>query len=443
MDSELGTTAHGGPGAVTHGGGSGGRAPGGRPVTLALVGAGNRGQTYASWVRAHPGRARLTAVADPDPLRRARVAGDGVREFSDWTELLASGERIADAVILATQDRLHAEPAVALAEAGYDLLMEKPLAPTEEECRRIVEAVTRAGVLFAVCHVMRYTPYTDLVKQVVDGGTLGEIMSVEHLEPVGWWHAAHSYVRGPWRSERLASPMLLAKSCHDLDWLAYVTGRRIERVSSFGSLGHFRPERRPAKAADRCLDCSIEPECPYSAPRLYLGTLAERGPIWPVSVITGGSDETAVIEALRTGPYGRCVYACDNDVVDHQVLAMELSGGVTATFTMTAFTEQTHRQTRIFGTHGCLTGDGERVRVVDFRDGSTEVIEAGGTGGSTAADDHGGGDSGLMDAFVRALADGDPAHVRSGPADSLDSHLAVFAAERARHTGTVVTVPEQ
>lgn len=416
------------------------------PVSLAFVGAGDRGRTYASWAAANPQRARIVAVADPLPERRARIGGPGVREFTDWTELL--GERIADAVIVATQDRLHAEPAVALAEAGYHLLVEKPLAPTEEECRRIVESVTKAGVLFAVCHVLRYTPYTDLVKRAVDSGVLGEVMSVEHLEPVGWWHAAHSYVRGPWRSERLASPMLLAKSCHDLDWLGYVTGRRIAKVSSFGSLGHFRADRRPEGAADRCLDCSIEPGCPYSAPRLYLSTLRDRGPIWPVSVVTDGADEAAVIEALRTGPYGRCVYACDNDVVDHQVLAMELSGGVTATFTMTAFSEQTHRQTRIFGTHGCLTGDGERVTIVDFRQGgrreeSSVATVAGSVAGSNAADGHGGGDAGLMDAFVRAVRTGDPAHLRSGPAESLGGHLAVFAAERARHTGTVVTVPEK
>ncbi|MEV0587840.1 Gfo/Idh/MocA family oxidoreductase [Nonomuraea sp. NPDC050310] len=403
-----------------------------RTVTLAVAGAGNRGQTYASWIARHPERATLTAVADPDPARRAKLAGPGVREFGDWRELLE--ERVADAVVLSTQDRLHVEPAIALARAGYALLMEKPLAPTEEECRRIVEAVSETGVLFAVCHVLRYTPYTALVKQVVDSGVLGAIMSVEHLEPVGWWHHAHSYVRGPWRREDLASPMLLAKSSHDLDWLAYVTGLRIERVSSFGSLGHFRPERRPAEAADRCLDCPIEPSCPYSAPRLYLG----RGYDWPTSLL--GSTEAQVMESLRTGPYGRCVYDCDNDVVDHQVLAMELTGGATATFTMTAFTEQTHRQTRIFGTHGRLAGDGESVEVLDFRDSRT-TRHTTGNSGSNAGDGHGGGDDGVMDAFVSALATGDRTHVRSDHTESLHSHLAVFAAERARHSGTVVTVP--
>ncbi|MFG1804731.1 Gfo/Idh/MocA family protein [Micromonospora carbonacea] len=415
-----------------------------RPVRVALAGAGNRGQTYARWVAANPARARLVAVADPRPHQRGLItaAHPGAAEFADWRDLLAADPAV-DAVVVATQDRMHVEPAVAFAKAGRHLLVEKPLAPTADECREIVDAVRATGVLFAVCHVLRYTPYTDLVKRVVDSGALGEIVSVQHLEPVGWWHYAHSYVRGPWRREELATPMLLAKSSHDLDWLGYVTGRRIERVASFGGLRHFRPDQAPAGAAARCLDCPVEPGCPYSAPKLYLPVLREHGPIWPVSVVTDGTDEAALVEALRTGPYGRCVYSGDNDVVDHQVVAMELTGGVTATFTMAAFTEQTHRQTQLFGTHGCLSGDGERVRVHDFRTDRIEVLDAGTVGGSTAADDHGGGDTGLMDAFVRAVATGDRHHIRSGLDETLASHLAAFAAETARHTGTVVTVPAQ
>ncbi|WP_158370888.1 Gfo/Idh/MocA family protein [Cellulosimicrobium cellulans] len=407
------------------------------PVTVALVGAGNRGQTYLSWAREHPGRARLVAVADPQRHRRDLVAaGDpGVAHYADWRDLAAQG-RVADMVVIATQDRDHAEPAEAFAALGYAVLLEKPIAPTEADCRRIVAAIERAGVLFGVCHVLRYTPYTDLVKEVVDSGVLGRVVDVQHLEPVGWWHMAHSYVRGPWRREDESAPMLLAKSCHDVDWIRYVTGLRVESVSSFGSLTEFRPENRPAGAADRCLDCALEPTCPYSAPRLYLGTLRADGPVWPVTVVTPRTDEQGVVDALRTGPYGRCVWDCDNDVVDHQVVAMRLEGGAAATFTMTAFSEQTHRQTRVFGTHGSLEGDGERVRVVDFRDNTVRVLDTG-TAGSNAADGHGGGDAGLMDAFTAAVATGDRTWVRSGAAESLDSHLVVFAAEQARRTGQV------
>ncbi|MFB6989502.1 Gfo/Idh/MocA family protein [Streptomyces sp. NPDC056178] len=408
-----------------------------RPVRVALVGAGNRGLTYAAWIKAHPERARLVAVADPRPA--ARAAAGAELEFDDWRPLV-EGDAIADAVIVATQDRNHVEPVLALARAGYAILAEKPLAPSEAETRTLIEGVEKAGVLFAVCHVLRYTPYTDLVKEVVGSGVLGELVSVEHLEPVGWWHYAHSYVRGPWRSELASSPMLLAKSCHDLDWISYVTGERIEQVASFGGLKHFRPENAPAGAAERCLDCAAEDGCPYSALKLYVPTLREHGSVWPVTHVTDSTDETELLTALREGPYGLCAYRVDNDVVDHQVLAMQLSGGMTATFTMVAFTEQTDRQTRIFGSHGWLRGDGKRVTVHDFRTDEVTVHEVD-TSGSNAAEGHGGGDTALVDAFVHAVATGDPAAVRSGTKATLGSHLAAFAAERARLTGSVQSVP--
>ncbi|MFB7209197.1 Gfo/Idh/MocA family protein [Streptomyces sp. NPDC056255] len=408
-----------------------------RPVRVALVGAGNRGLTYAAWIKAHPERARLVAVADPRPA--ARAAAGAELEFDDWRPLV-EGDAIADAVIVATQDRNHVEPILALARAGYAILAEKPLAPSEAETRTLIEGVEKAGVLFAVCHVLRYTPYTDLVKEVVGSGVLGELVSVEHLEPVGWWHYAHSYVRGPWRSEQASSPMLLAKSCHDLDWISYVTGERIEQVASFGGLKHFRPENAPAGAAERCLDCAVEDGCPYSALKLYVPTLREHGSVWPVTHVTDSTDETELLTALREGPYGLCAYRVDNDVVDHQVLAMQLSGGMTATFTMVAFTEQTDRQTRIFGSHGWLRGDGKRVTVHDFRTDEVTIHEVD-TSGSNAAEGHGGGDTALVDAFVHAVATGDPAAVRSGTKATLGSHLAAFAAERARLTGSVQSVP--
>ena len=413
------------------------------PVTLAVVGAGNRGTAHGDWALANPDRARVVAVSEPRRPRRDRFAarhGLGPEaSFADWRELAARG-RVADAALVCTQDAMHVEPAVALAEAGYHLLLEKPMATTEAGCRRVVEAVERAGVLLSVCHVLRYTPYTAVVKAVVDAGRLGQVVSAQHLEPVGFLHQAHSYVRGPWRREETASFMLLAKSCHDLDWLQYVVGRPIRRVSSFGGLAHFRPEHRPAGAADRCLDCPVEPACPYSAVRFYTRCLAERGPGWPLDAVVDDYTEADLLAALRSGPYGRCVYGTDNDVVDHQVVAMEFDGGATGTFTMTGFNAGGHRRTRLFGTHGELDGDGETVRVFDFLTQRTEVLSASPPGDPTAGGGHGGGDWGLMDAFVGAVATGDRSLVRSGPRESLSAHLAVFAAERARHAGAVVTV---
>jgi predicted dehydrogenase len=246
-------------------------------------------------------------------------------------------------------------------------------------------------------------------------------------------------VRGNWRRGDLASFMLLAKSGHDIDWLRHVVGKPIERVSSFGSLRHFRPESRPAGAADRCLSCAVEPDCPYSAPRLYLGMVRDGRTSWPVNVLTDDVTEAGVTAALRDGPYGRCVYDCDNDVVDHQVVAMEFGDGVTATFTMTGFTPSADRRTQLFGTRGFLDGDGTTVRIHDFVTDEETVVEVP-SDGHTAAASHGGGDAGLMSAFTTAVATGDESHILSGPAESLESHLAVFAAERARLSGTVERV---
>ncbi|MGH3663479.1 MAG: Gfo/Idh/MocA family protein [Micromonosporaceae bacterium] len=448
-------------------------------VTLAVVGAGDRGFDYAGWALRHPDRARVVAVAEPRTVRRERFSAahrlPAEHVFRDWRELAAAG-RVADAVVIATPDAVHLKPALAFAELGYHILLEKPIAPTEPECRQIVAGIERAGVLFAVGHVLRYTAYTKALKAVVDSGRLGAIISVQHLEPVGFWHHAHSFVRGNWRNEAEASFMLLAKSCHDLDWLQHVMGRPIRRVSSFGGLAHFTAANRPAGAADRCLDCGVEPDCAYSAKRFYFDRLRSGEHGWPLQVIVDEPTEQAVTDALRVGPYGRCVYACDNDVVDHQVVALEFDGGATATFTMTAFTEAgLQRHTRIFGTYGELTGDGRTISVHDFRTQTTDTIDTAATpagsvdqgisscrrgvsgnqsldqhedrGGSSSdehgdADDdgHGGGDAALMDAFINAVASGDASHIRSGPAETLNSHLAVFAAERARLDGTVITV---
>lgn len=409
----------------------------GPPLRLLLVGAGSRGTTYAAYATT-TGRAQVVAVAEPDPARAtaARERHRGAEVFDDWRTLAEQAPE-ADAVLITTQDAEHVEPAVRFAELGYHILLEKPMATSEEDARRISDAVAKAGVMLAVCHVLRYTPYTRGVKAIVDSGRLGDIVSVEHLEPVGWWHQAHSYVRGNWRREDQASPMLLAKSSHDLDWISYIIGAPVRKVSSFGSLMHFRSENRPAEAADNCLDCPVESTCPYSAKRLYLGCLGDPDrERWPLNAVTDARTPDGIERALREGPYGRCVYACDNDVVDHQVVNLEYQGGATASFTMTAFTPFTHRKTRIFGTRGSLDGDGVHATVTDFVTGREETLLLG-VDGPDAGSGHGGGDERLVDAFLDALTSGNPAHILSDPATSLESHLVAWAAERARRTDTV------
>ncbi|MEE6262886.1 Gfo/Idh/MocA family protein [Plantactinospora sonchi] len=410
-------------------------------VRLVVAGAGLRGLGYARHAVAS-GRARVTAVAEPDPSRRAQFAAEfGVppeHVYADWRDLAAAG-RVGDAVVIATQDQMHTEPTIAFAELGYHILLEKPMATTEAEAVRIAAAVEKADVIFAVCHVMRYTPYSKALKEVLDDGVIGRLVSVQHLEPIGWWHYAHSFVRGNWSNSHTSGPLLLTKSCHDIDWLLHLFGSAPTQVSSFGGLSHFRADQRPEGATSTCLNCPVEASCPYSAPRLYLSCLGDpEREFWPLSAVTTDHTPAGVEAALRTGPYGRCVYTSTNDVVDHQVVTMSFADGATCSFTLTAFTPMSGRHTRLFGTHGSIEGDSSALHITDFRTDRRWTVDTGAGAGSTAAEGHHGGDAAMTDTFLAAVAEGNSSLIPSDAASSLLSHRVVWAAEHARNTGNVV-----
>ncbi|CAM3702674.1 Gfo/Idh/MocA family oxidoreductase [Nocardiopsis rhodophaea] len=411
------------------------------PVRVMIVGAGSRGGGYARWIKNNPEVAQVVAVAEPRPEYREPLA-DALglppeARFDGW-RAAAALPRMADVALVCTLDDAHLEPSVAFADLGYHLLVEKPLAQTQRDCETIVAAARRNSVLLGVCHVLRYAHYTRMLREIIGSGAIGEIVSVDHVEPVGFWHHAHSYVRGNWRREADTAPMLLAKSCHDLDWLRYIIGRDAVAVSSFGTLKHFRPQDAPPGAGERCVSCAVEPDCPYSALRIYHRFLNRGRTGWPLDVLTPAPTPETIDAALRDGPYGRCVYHCDNDVVDHQVVALEFTGGVTATFTMTAFTKAGPRRTAIYGTRGELACDGERITHYDFLTDTTEVIDVAAGNSGMIDTGHGGGDAGLLGSFLPAVAAGDPDLVVTSGQDALRSHLMVFAAEQARHEGRVV-----
>jgi len=333
------------------------------------------------------------------------------------------------------------------ASKGYHILLEKPMAVTAQDCRRIVEAAKAANVILAVGHVLRYTPYMQKMKQLIDSGAIGEVVNVQHLEPIGNWHFAHSYVRGAWRREDESTFMLMAKCCHDIDLIRYIMGKSCNRVSSFGSLTHFRKEKKPAGAgeATRCVDCVLQDQCPYSAKTIYQSRAESDYFGWPVSTIIDGEPSVAAVhQALEEGPYGRCVWECDNDVADHQVVCMEFEGGASATLTTTAFTEAIcQRQTRVFGSLGELQGDGDRcIRHFDFRTQKATVHETEGAPAGSGLTGHNGADYHLIASFIRSVGTLDPTAVLSGPDETLESHLIVFAAEAARRAGVVVSVSD-
>lgn len=416
------------------------------PVKLIIIGAGGRGTGYATFAENVPERAKIVAVAEPRDFFRNNI-GDihNIPEeyrFRCWSEV-AKRPKFADAVIICTQDAMHEEPAIAFARLGYNIMLEKPMAPTPEACRNIVKEIKKADVIFAVCHVMRYTVFTKKLKEILNAGRIGKIVSIQHLEPVADWHQAHSFVRGNWRNENESSFMLLAKSCHDVDWLRYIMDVPCHRTQSFGFLNHFKRENQPVGAADRCTDCpaGIEAMCSFSALKIYLRDRIFKGlKGWPTDVITNDLTEEGVLKALREGPYGRCVFACDNDVVDNQVVNLEFEGERTASMTMTAFCNETGRQTRIFGTRGSIIADNQYIHVMDFLTGEKETVDTELKNDGGILSGHGGGDGGIMDAFIHAVATNDRSAILSGVDETLESHLMVFAAEESRRKNQVMEV---
>ena len=412
-----------------------------RPITVAVMGAGARGRTYARYAKLFPHAMKIVAVSDINRQRRLAMADtygvEGNRCYGDFHEMLAAG-RIADAMIIALPDNLHCEPAMEAMAQGYDLLLEKPMAQTEQECLNLLKRQRETGAVVGVCHVLRYAPYFRALKAAIDDGLAGEVVSVQHMEPIEYAHMAHSYVRGNWHSAKATTPIILAKSCHDLDIIKWFLGRRCEAVSAEGSLIHFRRENAPQGAPARCTDgCPHEATCPYSAIDIY----ARRHKHMYVFDLPSGYTSEDVLAKLRTTDYGRCVYKCGNDQCDHYVANLRFEGGVTAAFSMEAFTPWGGRRTRIMGTRGFIEGDGTKFTVYDFRTDrqrvwAKKVSEIAAYKGSG----HGGGDLALVRDFLKAVDAHDESLLSSSLAASVESHVMGFACERSRLSGTKVPV---
>jgi len=306
------------------------------------------------------------------------------------------------------------------------------VAQTWQECGEILELATREERIVAVCHVLRYTPYFRQLRHVISSGLIGDVVSMQHLEPVEHIHMSHSFVRGNWRNSRESNPMILSKSCHDLDILRWLVAKPCRRLSSFGSLNLFREARAPEGAPARCTDgCPAEENCPFSALKIYLRRKTYLGHLR----IEDRSDRS-ILEALKIGPYGRCVFRCDNDVVDHQVTNLEFEEGVTVAFSMEGLTSYAGRRTRVMGTKGDIVGDETILDVHLFNERRRERWDV--RKHAQVASGHGGGDDGLVRDFVQAVSRRDPALLTSTLAASMESHLMGFMAEESRLAGGAV-----
>ncbi|MBM4161817.1 MAG: Gfo/Idh/MocA family oxidoreductase [Ignavibacteria bacterium] len=409
-----------------------------RPITAVVLGAGSRGNVYAGYSQRFPDELKIVGVAEPIELRRKRFSEKyQIPEKYQWVtwEHALQIPKFADVLIITTPDHLHYGPAMDGLPLGYDLLLEKPIAQTWSQCKEIFQLADKNKRVVAICHVLRYSPYFRKMKEVASSGVLGDIVSIQHLEPVEHIHMSHSFVRGNWRNTKESNPMILAKSCHDLDVLRWVVGKPCVRVSSFGSLKHFRRENAPPGSTLRCTGgCAVESVCPFSALKIYY-----RNRTWlhHFDLPLEGDQGPAIMKHLQEGPYGRCVYHCDNDVVDHQVTLFEFENEVTAAFSMEALTSYAGRRTRIMGTAGDVVGDEKTLTVFEFKTREQTVWDA-----SQARQElqsgHGGGDYGLVHDFVRAVGRKDYKLMATAIQESMESHLMAFKAEESRLSGKTV-----
>lgn len=399
-----------------------------RKLKAIVLGAGYRGRAYAAYAAAHPDQLEIVGVADPD---QAEVIS-APKYWKDWRECLAEKPE-ADIVMITMPDALHHEPAIMALEAGYHLLLEKPISPTEQECREVIDCALRMKRLVIIGHVLRYTAYFAHIKALIDSGELGEVVSIAHQESAGFWKVAHSYVRGNWANSKKSSPIILAKCSHDLDlFVWWMGGKKCKKVSSFGSIKLFRKEMMPKGAASRCVDCppSIEKRCVWSARNMYCAHDE-------LKYLFADHSDAAMARLIEETEYGKCVYSSDNNVPDHQTVTMEFEGGATVSHVMTGFTHQNIRTTRIALTRGEIIGDGENLDVTRFDGNSVE------TGVPTNyripnPSRHGGGDFNLVAEMIRILRRNDADEIRETTAEALQSHLICFAAEKSRLSGGAI-----
>lgn len=406
-------------------------------MNVVLIGAGQRGRVYADYL-AKEKNIRIAAVAEPDRARRQRAAAElGIAEdrcFATAQELWEQG-KIADVAIITSMDRNHYAQTMAALELGYHILLEKPISPDPWECMMIQRRAHECGRKIVVCHVLRYTNFFMAIRKILDSGELGRVVTIQHAENVGNFHMAHSFVRGNWRNSDETSPIIMQKSCHDMDILVWLAGSEAKKIASFGSLSYFHKGNAPRGSAERCLECPAAPECRFDARKAYLPMAGQ----WPATVLGEDQTEAGLLNALKTGPYGRCVFRCDNNVCDHQVTVIEFKNGVTASFHLSGLTNKMHRTIKVMCEHGEIEGDdGENILRVSYYASNPhytarqELLHI-----SSEEGGHGGGDYGLMREFLSALQDPHKGS-RSSIDQSVESHIMAYAAERARVTGQVV-----
>lgn len=413
-----------------------------KKIKVAIIGYGNRGMIYGSFIQERMDQFQVVAVVEFIKDKLAKAKNDfnlNDNQLYQDADAFFKDKLKVDLLIVSSMDKYHYLQTVTALNQNMNVLLEKPIALTLNECNTIADLAKQKKKYVVVCHVLRYSSFYCKIKELIENGRVGEVVHINQAENVGYWHQAHSYVRGNWRKKEETGPMILAKCSHDLDILYWLINKPCVRLSSFGSLKHFKKENQPKGAASRCFDCIKKEDCPFNCYNFYL----KDGREWARQLVGDDLSDENIKVFLKTSDYGKCVYECDNDVVDHQVVNMEFEGNVTASLSMEAFSRYCYREIHVYGTKGDITGDFEK-RIITLNDyiNGQEVIDL-----NEITDDfsgHGGGDKVMFFEFVDLLVNKRKAKNLTLIEDSIMSHVMAFASEKSRlNKGEVVEIEQK
>lgn len=407
------------------------------PTPIVAIGVGNRMLKYLTYVEQHPERVQLVAIVEPDDIRRQQVADKFKLPkeacFKSYEDFFKT-DSTAEAAFICTPEKDHFKPCISALKKNMHVLLEKPAAQNIDQLKEIRDLSARTGKEVIICHILRYHPCFLKIKELIKSGKYGRIVSITHTENVGIDRMCHSYVRGSMNRESDNNPMLLAKCCHDIDFLLWLSEAKCKSISSFGSRLWFRSENAPEGSASRCLNCKVEDKCPYSAIDLYW-----RRREWISNFIIPENQtiDEVLRHELKQGDFGRCVYHCDNDVVDNQVVTMNMDDGSIVTLHMDIFTQRDCRYTEIKLTEGEIISDGKSIHATHFATREHSTFEFPSLDRNPF---HGGADLRLVEQFLNSIRGEGKIKASTTIDEAIRVHIVCQEADKSRKSGETVKI---
>ncbi len=399
-----------------------------KKVRIGLIGYGNRGRLYSSFIKDMLDKVEFVSICDfrANEMKES-IASNHVSYVFDNVEDFFNAKLDLDLLLICSMDQYHFQQAKTALELGYNILLEKPISNNLKEVEELNRLANEKNLKVIVTYVLRYTLFYRMIKDIIDSNEIGEIININTTENVSYWHQAHSYVRGNWRNSKETGPMILTKCSHDMDLIYWLMGKNVKRISSFGERSYLKRENAPLNSSDFCTDCPCKDECAFNAYRFYLNNKE-----WLRPMVGDDLSDEKIIKYLDKSQYSRCVFKCDNDVVDHQIVNIEFDDKTTASHTMNAFTRWCYRDIKVMGSKGCIEGNFEdkKFKVFHFVDNSERVVDI-----CDYTDDfvgHGGGDRIMFVELIDYLLTNKKTVRLTSIQESMVSHEMAFAAEKSR-----------